>query len=196
MFEENKPDAGAPPTSGETPETPEPEPKPEEKPEGGGEGGGAADQSAEIDRLKKEAADKDALLKKQDREINQQRYKIGRMEKKAGEEGVDLSEPETPGISEEKVSEIVTEAQKPLLEKIEKMGTTISEIARANQAQPNPNPAGPGQRQPAPPKEPELDSAEKGVVRRNNLQWTGKGRIYKSPKTGRTYDFDDKSDVA
>ena len=192
MFtEQPKPDVPETPEVPPTPETPPVETPPVETPPEGG----AADQSAEIKRLEKGNTEKDVLLKKNEKEIKQQRYVLGKKDRviqKAKDEGFKTEEePESgPSISEERVGEIVTEAVKPLNETIEKLTTTLGEVARANQNKPTDTPPGGSQNPPKPAKEPDLTPEIRATIKKHKLEWTGKGRIYKSPKTGRIYDYD------
>jgi hypothetical protein len=191
MFEENE-------IKPENQEEPKPPIEGEgQKPDPAEDDKGATDQSEEIERLKKENADKDALFAKQKKEIEQQRYTLGKMDKtiqKAKEGGFVDDEP-AGGISEEKVGEIVEERNRPILEAIQTMGKTISELARSNKANPTKGGGDPGQNQPPAPKEPVLPALAKSIVQKNKLVWQGKGYVYKSPATGKVYDLADDSDI-
>lgn len=193
MFTENEPKKEETPEVLPEEETPEVEKQPKEE-----SPGGADNQTEELNNLKKESADKDALLAKRDKEINQQRFTMTKMDKKlakAKEDGFVDDEPSS-GISEERVAEIVADSNKPLLDAITKMGTTISENARTQISKDNLSPGGgPGQKKPVPPKEPVLPKQAQDMVKRHKLEWTGKGYQYKSPTTGIIHDLEDDSDI-
>jgi len=193
MFTENeKPEETPEETTEETPEAPETPEGGEEKPQKPEGEEGTADQSAEIDRLKGELAKKDISFKKLEREVTQQRYVIGKKDKllqKAKEEGF-VTEEEGQGLSKEELAEMLDERLNPIKEENKTLKQQLAEIAKASQAKPNPVPSGPGQKLPAKPKEPELPPNLQG----KGLKWTGKGRIFKSEKTGRIYDLDAPAD--
>lgn len=189
MFnEEIKPGEGTPaPASGES--QPE-DPKPEETPqEGQPTGEGNADQSAELEALKNQVSELQGLTEKQKTQIEQAGFNIQKYKDKLKEAGIEFDE--DGRVSQEQIQEIVGQATKPLIDQINQMGTTLSEIARASKAVPSANAGGAGQRVPPKPKEPELPSAIKDQIARLNLKWTGQGKVYKSELTGKTYDYEE-----
>jgi len=188
--EDKKPGEEAPaPASEETPSEAQPNETPAEETPAEETPAGDADQSAEIQNLKNQITNlqgyKD-LSDKQIKQLEQAGFNIEKYKNLLKENDIDIDEPS--GISEERVAQIVAQAQGPLLEEIKTMGKIMSEISRGN-VKPNANGGDPGQTPPPKPKEPTLPAQARQVVTDNGLVWTGKGYVYKSPKTNKIYDF-------
>lgn len=204
MFDENKTDeeknkgADTSSTSGENSEDQNQDQNQGQKGTDEGQGEGTPDQLEELKKLRKENTEKDELLKKSDKEIKQQRFTLGKLDKKlskAKEDGFVDDEP-SGGVSEERIVEIAKEQNQPVLEAVEKLGNTISEMTRTQTSRNAlSSGGGSGQKKPVPPKEPDLPTQARDTVKRLKLEWIGKGFIYKSPVTGRIYDLEDDSDI-
>jgi len=183
MTEEVKQEGAGDTPAEETPESPEtPKEDKGQKPETPKSDEGTADQSAE---LKKQIEEKDTLLKRQSKEIEQQRYWIGKLRKKAEEEGWELPE-EAEGFSVEQVRQMVQESNAPLVEQINKLGITLSELARANKAQPSQGGGGGGQKPIEKKKAPATSPEDDAMLKLAGLVWDADKEAYvKKDKDGK-----------
>lgn len=183
MAEEDK-------NKGKDPQTPASEPKDQgQKPENAGN-------TAELDALKKTLIEKEDLLKKQEKQLDQAGFNIQKYKQKLKDAGIDDEEGQ---LGKEQLEEAIQSAVKPALEKISQLETTLTEIARANKAKDNiGGDGGSGGQRPPENKEmeePSLSETDKKLILSFGGKWDGEKKGW-TTKSGKFIPYNDISGLA